>query len=504
MTDAAGATVNYTYDAGNRLTGSNDTADPSIAGGFGVTRSYDAAGNVSGLCASGETTRTYTYDLAHELTSLVLPNDPSGRHTTYRYDRSGLLTSRSLPDSSAAGLAYDAAGRLASITDTLPSSVLSYAYTRDANGNVTAENSTRYTYDALNRLSSWYDPSANATTTYSYDAAYNLTQVSVNGSPTATFIYDDADRISSAGYAYAANGNMTSDGTRTYRYDELNRLSAVINASTQTTIASYAYDYLNRRTKTTDASGATYFHYDAGSANVIAETDGAGHTTATYAYDVAGRLHSMTRDGATYYYHTNAHGDVVALTDTTGSVVDSYCYDPWGKVLQASETVANPYRYAGYRYDASTGLYYLWNRYYSPGTMGFITKDIYPGQTMAPAMMNGYLYCLANPVNAIDPSGLWTSSDGFSVSAGVFGAGFQAHIFTARDDQGDFGVGVSLGPLGTTPFSASLMRCTALTNARTVDDLRGWSVNAERQEASLSSPEAISSATRMARMPVGR
>lgn len=49
------------------------------------------------------------------------------------------------------------------------------------------------------------------------------------------------------------------------------------------------------------------------------------------------------------------------------AVVNTYTYDPWGKVLSVTEQVVKPYRYAGYRYDSTTGLYYLWNRYYSPG-----------------------------------------------------------------------------------------------------------------------------------------
>jgi len=173
----------------------------------------------------------------------------------------------------------------------------------------------------------------------------------------------------------------------------------------------------------TDSSGTTFFHYDGASPNVIAETDGEGGTIATYAYDAAGRLHSMRRGGETYYYHANGHGDVIALTDASGDVVNSYRYDPWGKVLSASETRVNPYRYAGYRYDAATGLCQLWNRYYSPMTMRFITKDLYPGQTTSPGTMNGYAYCLGNPVNAVDPSGLfWTGvSAGLTVATAVVG-----------------------------------------------------------------------------------
>ena len=93
--------------------------------------------------------------------------------------------------------------------------MLSFAYERDADGNVTKENATRYRYDALGRLASWYDPAAAATTTYAYDAAYNLTAVAVDGSVTASFAFDAADRISSPGYSYDERGNMTAAATPT-------------------------------------------------------------------------------------------------------------------------------------------------------------------------------------------------------------------------------------------------------------------------------------------------
>ena len=163
---------------------------------------------------------------------------------------------------------------------------------------------------------------------------------------------------------------------------------------------------MNRRISATDASTTTYFHYDGASPNVIAETDGAGGTIATYARDASGRLVAMTRGGATYYYHVNGHGDVVALTDVSGTVVDSYRYDPWGRVLSASETVANPYRYAGYRYDSASGLYYLWNRYYSSASCRFLTKDLISGTVAAPVTMNSYVYCKDLPTGLTDPAGL--------------------------------------------------------------------------------------------------
>jgi RHS repeat-associated protein len=227
------------------------------------------------------------------------------------------------------------------------------------------------------------------------------------------------------------------------RRDALNRLSQVKDAE-GAVIAAYAYDAFNRRISSTDSSGITYFHYDGASPNVIAETNGDGGTIATYTYDAAGRLHSMSRGGETYYYHANGHGDVVALTDATGAVVDHYRYDPWGRVLSASESIPNPYRYAGYRYDQATGLYQLWNRYYSPSTFRFLTKDPYPGDTTSPATMNGYAYCLGNPTSHSDPTGLFVDGGVISIPVALIFTAAVAAALCMESPEAQRGMGETL------------------------------------------------------------
>ncbi|MBE0418058.1 MAG: hypothetical protein IBX63_09865 [Coriobacteriia bacterium] len=133
------------------------------------------------------------------------------------------------------------------------------------------------------------------------------------------------------------------------------------------------------------------------------------------------QLHSMTRSGATYYYHANHRGDVVAMTDAAGNVVNTYAYGPYGEILSADETVENPYRYAGYRFDKTTGLYYLWNRYYDPDTCRFMTRDPYPGDLDNPMSMNPYLYCLGDPVHLIDTNGLKPRGPGMPDGYGPWG-----------------------------------------------------------------------------------
>jgi len=145
---------------------------------------------------------------------------------------------------------------------------------------------------------------------------------------------------------------------------------------------------------------------------MMLKTDQTGATLATYAYDngstslTTGQPVSMTRAGQTYFYQYNAHGDVVSLTDSSGNVVNSYDYDPWGKVLSETETVENPYRYAGYRYDSETELYYLQHRYYDPEICRFLTQDLESGSTKEPLSLNSFLYCYNNPIYFVDIDGL--------------------------------------------------------------------------------------------------
>ena len=177
-------------------------------------------------------------------------------------------------------------------------------------------------------------------------------------------------------------------------------------------IAQYEYDSQGRRVKSTVNSVVTNYHYDGNSIQVFYETDGSGSLKTLYTYSPGGQLLSMTKvDQGTYYFHYNVHGDVIQLTDQAGNSVAEYTYDAWGNILTKTGTMAtaNPYRYAGYRYDEETGLYYLIARYYDPSVGRFITRDKFHGFDEYPSSLNQYIYTANNPVMRIDASGnFWT------------------------------------------------------------------------------------------------
>lgn len=81
-------------------------------------------------------------------------------------------------------------------------------------------------------------------------------------------------------------------------------------------------------------------------------------------------------------------------------VLCSYTYDAFGRERSAAEQTENRYRYTGEQYDAITGQYYLWARYYRPETGRFTQMDPYHGDGL-----NLYVYAGNNPVRYVDPSG---------------------------------------------------------------------------------------------------
>jgi RHS repeat-associated protein len=388
-----GKTWTYTYDEGNRLATEADENNSSL-GTLTLERTYDDVSNVTDLEIGALVSLALTYDARNLLATFTDPGGPS----TFAHDDGGRLTEIATPDGSARSFTYDAAGRVTEVENLTDSGTQVLAYTYDANGNVLSENSTTFTYDALNRLSTWYDPVADVTTEYTYDAGGNLTTVEEDSVPVESYTYNAGDQITNTGYTYDDNGNLTADGTHTYFYDEDNQLVEVLDGQNQ--IASMTYDMIGRRISLTTSEGTTYFHYL--DSLLVAESDTEGNITATYAYSPEGGLLSMTRGAETYYFQTNVHGDVVSITDETGAIVNTYRYNPWGSVLSSSETVDNPFRYAGYYYDEATELYYLWHRYYDPETARFLTID--PAAILT---YDRYGYCGDNPLNLADPAGLW-------------------------------------------------------------------------------------------------
>ena len=405
---ATGTITTNTYDENNRLTNVAQGGSNSFA------YTYDDNGNVTALTATaGAATRTTTnsYNGLDQLTALARN---SANVAKYVYDERGNVTSIKFADNTYSSFEYDAMSRLTLVKNYNSAATVqdSYAYTYDANGNRTSVTSTagtiNYQYDELNRQTQ--ETLLDGTTIdYVYDAVGNRTSKTVtNGGQTVTnYTYNDGNELTAVGgqaYTYDANGNLTSNGTNTFVYNEINQLIQVKDSG-GTVIASYTYDDQGKRINATASGSTTYYHYSGD--KVIYTTDANNNIIADYTYDSQGNPATMTYNGTTYYYQINGHGDVMYLTNGSGNVAAQYTYDAWGNILSQSGSMAsiNPYKYAGYTYDENTGLYYLMARYYDADVGRFLTRDTFQGFKNEPLGLNYYAYCINNPVIFIDSDG---------------------------------------------------------------------------------------------------
>ncbi len=133
----------------------------------------------------------------------------------------------------------------------------------------------------------------------------------------------------------------------------------------------------------------------------------------------------MDRGGASFYYHTNELGSIVALTDSSGNAVEAYQYDAYGYqtvvlpgpngVIEyggdddylpgAKSSYGNPFLFTAQRYDASTGLMYYKNRYYSTYLGRFMSRDPIGIWGDPMELGNGYAYVGDNPATYADATG---------------------------------------------------------------------------------------------------
>ena len=63
--------------------------------------------------------------------------------------------------------------------------------------------------------------------------------------------------------------------------------------------------------------------------------------------------------------------------------------------------------YTGEHFDTDSQQYYLRARWYDSLNGRFNRIDPYAGNNQDPQSLHKYLYCHANPVNGIDPTGKW-------------------------------------------------------------------------------------------------
>ena len=194
---------------------------------------------------------------------------------------------------------------------------------------------------------------------------------------------------------YDANGNMTSDSTKTYSWDARNHLALIGGGAT----ASLQYDPFGRRVSKSVGGSATSYLYDG--ANAVQELSGSAPTANLLNAALDEVLTRSTATGTSSYL-ADALGSTVALADNAGVIQSQYNYEPFGQTTVSGAANTNPVQFTGRENDA-TGLYFYRARYYNATIQRFISED---PLTLGGGDTNLYGYAGSDPTDFTDPFGL--------------------------------------------------------------------------------------------------
>ncbi|MFC1586934.1 RHS repeat domain-containing protein, partial [Planctomycetota bacterium] len=261
---------------------------------------------------------------------------------------------------------------------------------------------TGYTYDNDNLLqvsvfdnNTDIDPSDDTTITYSYDdegkligkVIDDLSQVPAT-EVTETFDYNYMDRMSY--YLREKTGLPDPEAQWTYGFDPTGRRLFKNDDERVPQLAEW-YMYNGDDIISDYDLDATSYTLKAGYINgtgidqKIAKVDYPSESKNYYVHDGLGSVHMM-------------------ISDATELMQNMYITDAWGNDVARDEGVDNRYDYTGRENDAESSLKYYRARMYDPTIGRFTQKD----PSGSPDGPNRYIYCDNNPVNAVDPSGLWS------------------------------------------------------------------------------------------------
>lgn len=177
--------------------------------------------------------------------------------------------------------------------------------------NEVTDESTTYTYDANNNLSTITTNTSE--TTYSYDSNQNLNSVE-NQNVTAQLEVDENENIESINATATGTTDRYEFGSTTYTSDGLFHETTTDALGN---VTSYTYDYVSGLVKTIidDKGFRADYTYDA-NGNVISLINGttSNSKTITYTYDTFGHVTSISTGGVTYYFTYNNYNDIKTIS----------------------------------------------------------------------------------------------------------------------------------------------------------------------------------------------
>lgn len=471
-TDARGKTVTLTYDSQNRLTqiGYEDqtvtyTWD-SCPNGIGrlcslnngssqLAFGYDLHGRITQQSQTvGATTLTagYRFNSAGQRDQLTTP---SGQLIAYAW-QNGQLRSISVngqpvidqvayePDGQIGGWVwgnntptqrlYDLASRSVLIDFGLDAQsqlpeTLNYSYDpagrlTDLQHTVNASADQHHDYDGLDRLTaSTQGVPIQTTDSYSYDLSGNRTTQVHNTNATTYSLDPGSNRLQGISgstnktYTHDAAGHLIGDGSLTYTYNAAGRR---ITATGPGLNANYTYNGRGQRILKTVNGLTTLFVYDAAEGHLLGEYDATGQLIQEIVWfeDMPIAVLKPTAPPGTGIEVFYLHADHLGTPRKISRPSDNQVLWSWqGAAFGNTPPNQNPtgqgdfvfnLRFPGQYYDAETGLNYNYFRDYDPATGRYSQSD----PIGLAGGINTYAYVGGNPVNLVDPFGLYVVYEG--------------------------------------------------------------------------------------------
>jgi len=412
--------VRTNYDARGRFIGLDKMNGTSVESSYLSNVGYNTAGQVTGLTLGNGAVESYGYsqDRLQMTSQTVTKSGQTLMSIGYSYQASA--------GASGAGTTAGNSGQLMGVTATINGAGRNQAFTYDNVGRLktasgwNSATNRRFDYDRWgNRVGVWNAVSGGI-------QIQTVTLQQQGGAP-AGVPSNRIAQVNSVSYVYDGVGNVTSDGAHSYQYDAESRMVKVDSGAT----AINTYDAANRRVKKQTATGTTWYVWEGG--QVIAEYGAAQGS------------------GGIRYYHPDRLSTRM-ITNESGAVAGTQDHLPFGEdagVVGESEK----HRFTNYERDTESGTDYAVNRRYSNVAGRFMRPDPVAGGIGNPQSLNRYAYTQNDPVNFVDPLGLYSGDpgmlryywpawlqgpgryiDGFPVSASMFfgvlssGAGVIAPI----------------------------------------------------------------------------